>query len=287
MKNTIFLWFQIQVEGDAMFKPVYRVSKIVQVDSVFSGFEARYDNRFRFDGERHEFWEFLYVLSGCIGVAVEDAVYELQPGNLILYAPSQFHSIWAAQGTEIHLIIMSFSLFGEDIGRLGGNVFKAGAEEDTLIRDALQSHVYAYHNHDRISNHLTANKIEELLLSLLRTKTPNVLQMQTKGADQYKTIIRVMNEHLCDNLSATQIADLCSLSLSNMKKIFTKYSRRSVMKYYNALRIVKAMDLITEGKTMAEISDILHFSSQHYFTEAFKRQSGMTPTEYKKKIFAD
>ena len=267
-----------------MAKSVYKISKIIQVESITSGFEAVYDNNFRFDGEWHEAWEFLYVLGGCIGVSVEDAVYELHAGNIIFYAPGQFHSIWAAQGTEIHLIIMAFSLYGEDISVLGGKVFEVGAKEDTLIHAAYQAHMSAYHENDEISNHLTAIKLEELILTILKSKIPGVLQLNTKGTENYKNIIRMMNEHLYENLSAAQIAALCNLSLPNMKKIFKKYSRRGVIKYYNGLRMSKAKELIANGKSMAEISDLLHFSSQHYFTEAFKKQCGMTPSEYKKTL---
>jgi len=266
---------------------VYKISKIVQVDSIKSGFEDIFDNNFRFDGERHEAWEFLYVLGGCIGVSVEDSVYELNPGSLIFYAPGQFHSIWAAHGTKIHLIIMSFSLHGEDITDLGGKVFEVGTKEDGLIHSALEAHIQAYHQKDAFANHIVALKIEELILTILSRKSSGVLGMDTSQTNSYKTIIRIMNDHLYDNLSASEIASYCNLSLPNMKKIFRKFTRRGVIQYYRGLRMLKAKELIKQGKSMAEVSDILHFSSQHYLTESFKRQYHMTPSEYKKIILID
>ena len=62
-----------------------------------------------------------------------------------------------------------------------------------------------------------------------------------------------------------------------------KYAGMGVMKYYNSLRIQKAMELMQNGKNISETSEILNFSSQQYFTEVFKRQCGMTPSEHKKK----
>ena len=95
-------------------------------------------------------------------------------------------------------------------------------------------------------------------------------------------IVKCLNESVLDNLSSEDIAKKCGLSLSTLKKTFKKYSGISIKKYYNNLRFLKAIELMNEGKSMAEISDMLNFSSQHYFTVAFKKQCGLPPTQHKK-----
>lgn len=259
-----------------------KISKMLSVETLYSAFERDCESDFLFTGERHNFWEFLYITDGCMGVAVEDRIYELGGGQMIFYKPMEFHSIWSAGGTTPHFIIMSFSLAGAGFEKLSGGVFDVGKTEDALIRSALSLADLCRVFDDAIKNQRIANTLEELMLCLLEKQVPATTQKKTIGTENYKLILNVMKEHVDKNLSSAQIAALCGLSLSNLKKIFKKYAGMGVMQYYNNLRILKAMDLIRDGKTMAEISDMLNFSSQHYFTEAFKRQCGMTPTKHKK-----
>lgn len=258
-----------------------KISKTVSIDTLFSAFTRKCNSDFIFTGERHNYWEFLYVIDGCVGVAVEDRVYELTGGKIIFYYPMEFHSIWSANGTCPNIMIFSFSLHGSNLKRLAQGVFDVGEQEAALLNSALSCAKHCMEFDDEIKNQLTANRLEELILHLLENQVPITVQKKTLGTENYKMIIRVMEENVEKNLNSEQLAKLCGLSHSNLKKIFKKYSGMGVMKYYNNLRILKAMDLIKDGKSMSEISDMLNYSSQNYFTEAFKRQCGITPSKHK------
>ncbi|MBQ8525912.1 MAG: helix-turn-helix transcriptional regulator [Clostridia bacterium] len=263
---------------------MFRISKILSVNTVYTSFEMFLEEDFVFSGERHNFWEFLYIIDGTMSVVVEDKVYELEAGNIIFYSPMEFHSIRSAKGTSPHIIIMSFSLSGSGFEKLAGGFFDVGKKEDRLIRSAYSDAAICMEFDDEIKKQLVANKLEELMLGLLETRIMLTSRKKTVGTENYRLIVNVMNENVEKNLSSEEIARLCGMSLSNMKKVFKKYSGVGIMKYYSNLRILKAMELIHSGKTMAETSELLNFSSQHYFTEAFKRQCGITPTEHKKRF---
>ena len=258
-----------------------KISKLLTVDTLFTAFTRNCESDFLFTGERHNYWEFLYVVNGCVGVAVEDRVYELTGGKIIFYYPMEFHSIWSANGTSPDIIIFSFSMSGNNLKRLTQGVFDIGEYEHELLTTALSYANHCMEFDDEVKNQLTSNKLEEMMLRLLENQVPATAQKKTLGTENYKMIIRLMEENVDKNLSSEQLAELCGLSLSNLKKIFKKYSGMGVMKYYNNLRILKAMDLIKDGKSMSEISDMLNYSSQNYFTEAFKRHCGMTPTKHR------
>lgn len=55
----------------------------------------------------------------------------------------------------------------------------------------------------------------------------------------------------------------------------------SLINYYIKLRIMRAHELIAEGKmSMKEISEYLDFDSVQYFSTQFKKITGITPTQY-------
>ena len=78
---------------------MFKVSRNVNIEAFYSGFMHRYDKDFIFTGERHDFWEFLYVVEGSMDVFEEDRIYEVNAGKMIFYSPMEFHSIRSAKGT--------------------------------------------------------------------------------------------------------------------------------------------------------------------------------------------
>ena len=261
---------------------MFKVSRNVNIEAFYSGFMHRYDKDFIFTGERHDFWEFLYVVEGSMDVFEEDRIYEVNAGKMIFYSPMEFHSIRSAKGTDPLIIIMSFSLSGEGFDSLTEGVFDVSVDSHSLIISALNAYEAATKNGAEDKKQLAAIKIEEPILSMVGNQIPENTHINTHATDNYKMIVKCLNEAVYENISSEEMARRCGISLSSLKKIFKKYSGISVKKYYNNLRFLKAIELMNEGKSMAEISDILNFSSQHYFTVAFKKQCGLSPTQHKK-----
>ena len=86
------------------------------------------------------------------------------------------------------------------------------------------------------------------------------------------------------NLSLAEIASLSHLSVSNLKKIFRRYSDKGVMKYYTHVKIRRAIQLLDEGHPIAQVSEHLGFSSVNYFSVVFKRETGYTPGTYRTRL---
>ncbi len=259
-----------------------RIEPQIRVTSFHSGWKnARWQN-FVFTGESHDFWEFMYVTSGKMGVAKNEKIFELEEGDIIFYRPMEFHSIWTRDDSSICVTIMSFSLEGSDFSSLGDGFFKTGTIEQRLITEAINLYHASRDTVDPFSVQLAAIRVEELLLRLITLHTPEQTHHISSGAKNYRRIISFLDSHLKENLSTEDIAKECCLSVSNLKKIFKKYSGMGIMQYYNEQRMILATSYIKQDFKFSEIAEKLNFSSQNYFTEVFKRHMKMTPMQYKK-----
>ena len=78
-----------------------------------------------------------------------------------------------------------------------------------------------------------------------------------------------------------QLAELCGCSVSNMKRIFSRYSDRGVAKYFLTVKIQRAMQLLDAGMSTAEVARRLGFAETGYFHTVFRRETGMTPGTYR------
>lgn len=75
---------------------------------------------------------------------------------------------------------------------------------------------------------------------------------------------------------------------SHITHIFSEKEGQSIQKFYNAVRIERAKDLILNDEhSQAEIADMLGYSTAAYLSTSFKKATGYTPSQYREKRPAD
>jgi AraC-like DNA-binding protein len=80
------------------------------------------------------------------------------------------------------------------------------------------------------------------------------------------------------------LASLCSISCVYFRKLFVKKFGMPPSKYITMLKIQKAKGLIiSDFISFADIADTCGFTSIYHFSKVFEKETGLTPTEYKRK----
>ena len=260
------------------------------VKCFITAFKTKLENSYYFNGEMHNFWELVYVTEGSLFVSEDSRVYELSEGDIIFHKPMEFHKIWVEKDQTARAIIMSFESDDENVMELSHGVYKLDAERKSAFEEVYQMldesfnlnfYVRRKDKPDMVAEKLTFMHFEIFLLSLLSSRHTKRGRQYNVSAMNYKMIIDTMNENLSKNLSIEELAALCNLSVSNLKKIFAKYAGGGVMKHFNRLKVKRAMRLLRIGLSVSEISYQLGFSSQNYFAVVFRRETGMLPSEFR------
>lgn len=266
----------------------------IQIKSFVSAFEATYKGGFDFKGENHNFWEFVYVIDGIISVTADDRIHTLKSGDVIFHKPMEFHKLKTVNGTSASLLIMSFYLEGDSVSYFENAVFSLGVNAQEKIEQIItflrknrpeenkNNYLYRLKN-DAVLIQETANYTELFLMSLLNSDV-KTKEVTTRSAMMYKKIINAMKENVENNLTVDELADLCGMSTSNLKKVYSMYAVFSIHKYFVKLKIARAIEMLEEGYNVTEISDKLGFNNQNYFSIVFKRETSMSPLNYRKNI---
>ena len=85
-------------------------------------------------------------------------------------------------------------------------------------------------------------------------------------------------------LNIDSVSSALNLNRSTLYRIFVKNLGVSPAEYIFQLRTKKACELLKDCRlTIKAVSFSLGFENQMYFTKFFKRRTGMTPSEYRKK----
>lgn len=277
-----------------MFQFIQRsLPRLFQVDSVVTAFDVVRPRDFYFEGEMHDFWEVVYVAEGRADVTADERSYSLSRGQMIFHKPMEFHRIWSTGGTAPHLLILTFTARGEGMRRFEDRVFSLDLEEESLLQGAVTSSRELLRIAQRegeaaaaypLPAHTAAAQLELLLLRLLGREAAVKAPEESENSAVYRQVVQVMTEHCQEDLRLEDIAALCSMSASSLKKVFHRFSDRGVMKYFTYIKIRRAIALLEEGRSIAEISERLSFSSQNYFTVVFKRETGCSPGLYRRRL---
>jgi YesN/AraC family two-component response regulator len=104
------------------------------------------------------------------------------------------------------------------------------------------------------------------------------------SADQQflQKAIDIIEKHLSDpDFSVKQFSEEMALSRVQLHRKLTAIVDRNATDFIRIYRLNKAAELILrKSATISEIAYDVGFSSPSYFTECFKKQYGMNPTEY-------
>lgn len=267
----------------------YPISKYFDICSLVTTFEYTYDSNHYFDGEIHDFWELICVVEGTVNVTADDRIYELEKNQIIFHRPLEFHRLWSVKGTNPHLIVVSFKTsqpfeIKETVYNVRDKIVDElknliNLAEDIFLFDDIC--VVGQKEEKQIDLQFFMNRLELLILSVLKKSvTLDITVKNNVSASNYELIVNVLKENINKKLSLDDIAELCNMSKSNLKKTFSKYANQGIMEYFNHLKVLEGIRLLKNGLTVGEASQSLGFTEQNYFSQVFKRITGFSPTNY-------
>lgn len=108
-------------------------------------------------------------------------------------------------------------------------------------------------------------------------------QQQAHSADTHlhrsvAAAIRLMEDHIADPLSLTQLARLSGVSPRQLQRHFQDDFGHPIAQHYSALRLAKAAAYLQQTRlSIIEIATLVGFSNQSNFARAFRGHYGVSP----------
>ncbi|WP_165380066.1 YSIRK-targeted surface antigen transcriptional regulator [Staphylococcus condimenti] len=97
------------------------------------------------------------------------------------------------------------------------------------------------------------------------------------------SVLQYIHNNLYQDLSLFSIAKEFNVSSTTLNLTFKNELGMTVKKYLTKSKIEDAKKLLTHDLSISEISQMLAFADSSHFCKKFKKETGMTPTEYKRK----
>ncbi len=278
----------------------------INVEGMSSAFHASLPSDFKYDGEEHNGWEFVYVESGSIKVGSDDKTYILRKGELICHKPHEFHTIRSYRG-ESDVIIFCFHCNAKEMQFFNNKIFFVNHRQKMYLNDIVAASTHLFLPKDPIaisddegmdknpeanyvSEQFLKNSLELLILSLLSAESTErkermksyslYLQRKTLTSD----IKKYIELHLAEKISLSEISRHFSYSPSSIKRIFRDEEGCSIIQYITDYRVDNAKVLLEKGFPVTYVAQEVGFDTINYFSTVFKERTGLTPSEYKKSL---
>lgn len=120
------------------------------------------------------------------------------------------------------------------------------------------------------------------LLSRYSTRKKAILGVPgSLSQQQTKSVIDYIQQNLDHNLSLAELAEIVQLSPYHFARLFKQSTGLPPHRYQIKCRIDRAKDLLNSGKfAIAEVAQIVGFSSQGHLNYHFKHLTGTTPKAF-------
>lgn len=276
----------------------------ISVNRIISDFYYEFPEDFNYSGESHSGWEFVYVEKGKVSVGADNSTYILKKGEMVCHKPFEFHTIKPYE-KQTAVIIFCFETHNEymeyfnnkilsvnqrqkqyliDIANMGRCVFIPKEPLD-IVRDGQMDVSPAS---TELEQQFIKNSIELLIISLLSadaTEKKSRISLY-EHFFQRKTLTENIIEYLKENMSQTvklnDISKHFSYSLSSIKRIFKEETGSSIITYLNNLRMEKAKELLRDKRlSIGEIALNVGFANIYYFSNAFRKRWGESPSKFR------
>ena len=224
---------------------------------------------------KHNYWEIIYVTEGKGQIElIGGTSYPYSKGDVICIPPFVTHKNVSQSGFKnLHLTIDGLQLKAET-----PIILPHGDNTQDFI--TLLNMCYTYSHllpAEHEINFSLANSIASFLLYLLKN-------------DQVSPISRLVSNEIINNYTDSgfeldTVFNSLPYSKEYTRKLFLKEYKITPSKFLISKRIDLAKQLLAENKnnkyTIREIAESCGFSDQLYFSRVFKKETGVSPLNYK------
>ncbi|MDO5310447.1 MAG: AraC family transcriptional regulator [Clostridia bacterium] len=263
---------------DTFFKPIcpFEVkTKYIEVDSTSP--ENVHDSHI------HEECEIYINLSGDVSFVVDDSIYPVVPGSIIITRPFEYHHcVYHSNKLHKHFWIL-FSAVGNEYlfdafynRRVGENNLLMLTPDKTKELISICSEMAE----DSGSDLKKYCRFFKLMSLLHDADTPNY--STSAYPDDVVDAIKYINDNLSNRLTVAEISQKVNVSINTLERHFMRVLNVSPVAYIRKKRLSNAVKLLSEGRTVTEASEKSGFSDYSGFIALFKKTYGRTPLAYKK-----
>lgn len=257
------------------------------------------DENFYVPLHSHNFYEFYFLLDGSCSYQIENSIFAIKPGDVLLFSINQPHRpLFSGTHGAYERIVLRISentlrmlsdkksdlntCFNRENSR---KAYRFPLETQNKIRVILSQLINEQdHGQDFFGSELLYKAyLTELLVLFQRNcgkKQKSPVPDSAKQLQLIETVDHYIEEHFDQHISVEELANYVYLSKYYFMRHFKEITGLSVYQYITQKRLIVAANLIKEGTPITSSYLLCGFGDYTNFLRAFKKQFGCSPKTY-------
>lgn len=250
------------------------------------------------DYHMHPYYEIFYLLQGERIYFMNDRVYTVRPGDLIVINPYDLHRTTSADEPAYQRILLSFhpefaepASWPPDMPLLpfvtGSRLLRFPLREQEELHLLLQEMIEECKEMREGWEICVKAALVRLLVRIYRRSVQEKDEPETFEHPMHRKVSEIavyLNSHYTEDLTLEQVAARFFISPSYLSRIFKKLTGFHFREYLLVLRMKEAQRRLREtNEKIAFIAEDLGFSHVSHFHTTFKKMTGTSPLRYRKK----
>lgn len=234
-------------------------------------------------------YQLIYVASGKTHFYFGDEERIVNAEQMVLFQPRQpqHYEYFAKDKPEVYWVHFT----GSDVKNI---LRHYGIPMDEPVFYSGNSSMYAYLFKEMIHELQTCRLgyqellemyLRQILLLIVRSREEHNPTVSSFIQDEMELARRYFTEHYNEEINIEEYAKSRGMSISWFLRNFKQLTAKSPMQYVLSIRINNAVSLL-EGTNynINEISSIVGYDNPLYFSRIFKKQKGVSPSDYRKNL---
>jgi AraC family transcriptional regulator, transcriptional activator of pobA len=247
---------------------------------------------------RHDFFEVLFLRKGSGYHVIDGNKYEIKPPSVFFMSPGQAHKLELSQDIEGFIFIFTSDFYLLNRSNQNSLIefpffytvhqdnppLLLANEQDILFLETLFRQSIAEMNQPGEYTLEMLRSILDLILTLCaaRYQVDDNLLNKGKGQMLVKKFFHLVEENNQKKLLLGDYARMIGVTpnhLTQTVRLLTGKTSSQIIKAKQLLEIKRM--LYHTSLSVSEIAAKLNFDDQSYFTKFFKRETGLTPLQYR------
>ena len=244
---------------------------------------------------RHDCMEITYCAHGNVKFDCGGRVHPIVSGSAFLSRPNDVHRLRVnPKGAKVYWIFLKLPQRNERFMGLSRvetkwivKSFKALPHKTFAAPENVgrcYERLFAVYDADKSDRTARRLKLRAAALELVIALLEAGVTAASNNADlRFRALVDKMRRNPTKAFSMGETAAELKCAPNTVRALFHKYIGIPPQSFMLKCRIRKAQDMLKKGRSVMETADALGFSSSQNFAIRFRQETGMSPTDWKKR----
>lgn len=252
----------------------------------------------------HDEIEIIYMMEGDVKVGVNNNLYELKEGEILLISSGDIHYFLPEYNKSYRAVVQfNLSIFDnltsgmterKEIRPLFDRSKRISRFWDSNVKIDMENQIKEiikeYENKEEGYKLALKARLYDLVVLLIRrvpmeTLTVEEETRQREILSRLENVFQYVENNYSSDISLDEAANAAGFSIYHFSRFFKENTGVNFSQYLNSFRITKAEWLLMNNNedNITEISFKCGFNSVKTFNRVFKQVKGYSPSQYRKK----